>query len=266
MRRLLIFLLAVCPVGYGQLALDTSTPVAVTATDAGAGSHTVTLTTASFTPPAGSVVIACFYTNDGNGGTLSAFAITDNLATHLTYTNFASRGNPTNDVQVNGWWAAVSTSAAMTVSASYHNSAGDAGSPSLLRVLVINGANTTSPIGVTSGARGRTTNISGAAAQYSSTVNGSWGWLMYADWTASGIPTVPAGETVDASFNVSGEDSYALIKQSSTTVTAGTTVTMSTSTPTSGLQLSYAYFEIVPSGGGPPPPVTPRMTLLGVGP
>ena len=233
------------------LALDVSTPVAVTQTTSIAAGATGTFTTASFTPPAGAILIVILCSNSGTSSiTLSNFAVTDNLGAHLTYSLVKQVGNLSNDAQTTVWSSSsIGTSAAMTVSASYKNSgsASDTGTPTLLRVLVITGADTTAPIGANGGARGRTTNVN---TSYSSTVNGSWGWMGYADWSASGIPSVPAGEAVDSSYNVSGQDSYAVIKQTSTTASAGTSVTMSTSTPSSGTQISYVYFEIVPPSGG----------------
>src|SRR4051812_42166937 len=101
------------------LALDGSTPAAVTTTDPNSSSsHTFTTTTASFTPPAGAVLVVILDSNEGNGQVLSAFAATDNLGGHLTYTHLTQQGLNTNDAQVNIWWAPVVSSAAMTVSAS----------------------------------------------------------------------------------------------------------------------------------------------------
>lgn len=243
------------------LALDGSTPTAVTANGSIGAGATSTLTTSSFTPPSGSLLVVVFGTNEGAGGATSSFAVTDNLGSHLSYTHLTQQGNNTQDVQVNVWWAAVSTSSAMTVSASYANSIAQT-SPSLLRVLVITGAETGSPIGATGGGRGRTTNISGTAAQYNSTRDNSWGWLSYADWTQHGTPTVSASETVDSSYDVAGEDSYAVVKNNSTTTPSGAQVTLSTSTPTASLQLSWIYFEVLPAAAVV---ARPRLALLGVG-
>lgn len=231
------------------LALDASTPPAVTALDNVTGVHTVTLTTASFTPPSGAVLVIPFCTNAVVNAN-SAYAVTDNLGVHLTYTHLTQQGNNLNDVEVNVWWAAIGSSAAMTVSASYQVAGTATGSLALLRPLVFTGADTSSPIGATGGGRGRTTNLSGPAAQYNSTRAASWGWVTYADWTASGIPTVPAGETVDSSYHVTGDDSHAVIKNNATTTPSGTQVTLTTSTPTSALQLSWIYFEVLPATAG----------------
>jgi hypothetical protein len=150
----------------------------------------------------------------------------------------------------------------VSVSFSYTNTED---TTSLLRVLVFTGADTTGPIGANGGGRGRTTNISGTAAQYNSTRDNSWGWLLYADWTQSGIPTVPAAETVDASYQVTGSDSYAVIKNNATTTPNGTQVTLTTSTPTTTLQLSWTYFEVLSLLGQPTIGSVPSGTPIAAG-
>ena len=48
------------------------------------------------------------------------------------------------------------------------------------------------------------------------------GLAHYGDWAQKGVPKVPTTETVHASYNVAGEDTFALIKQNATTAAAGT--------------------------------------------
>ena len=60
-----------------SLSLDQSTPASVKKTG-------TTLTTAIFTPPAGSVLVISVQTN-GNPNEVKSLAVTDNLTTHLTY-------------------------------------------------------------------------------------------------------------------------------------------------------------------------------------
>lgn len=214
------------------LGLDASTPAVVKA-------RGNTLTTASFTPPAGSVLVISAQSN-GNSDTKS-IAVSDNLSTHLTYTPAQTKGNTTNDVYAKLYWAPVTTSRAMTVTATIGGNSGDYG---MLSVLVFTGANTAAPIGASGGGRGATGVITDS---YTSTASGSWGWLSYGDWAQKGVPTVPSTETVHASYNVAGEDTFALIKQNATTAAAGTQVTMSTTSPTSGARTTHIYFEVVPA-------------------
>jgi hypothetical protein len=199
-----------------------------------------TLTTASFTPPAGSVLVISAQSNGNNSA--KSISVTDNLTSHLTYTQAQVKGNTTNDVYAKLYWAPVTTSRAMTVTATMGGNSNDYG---MLSVLVFTGANTAAPIGASGGGRGATGVISDT---YTSTAAGSWGWLSTGDWAQAGVPTVPSTEAVQASYNVAGQDSFALIKQKATTATPGTPVTMSTTSPTSGAQITHIYFEVVPSG------------------
>jgi hypothetical protein len=113
-----------------------------------------------------------------------------------------------------------------------------------LKVLVVTGANTAAPVGAIGGGHGTTGTISDS---YSATSNGSWGWLLTADWRALAVPTVGSGESVYDSYTVGGEDTYALIQRSSITASAATPVSLSTTNPTSGAQIAHLYFEMVPS-------------------
>jgi hypothetical protein len=237
------------PAAAAGLALDSSTPAVVKK----AGR---TLATASFTPPAGSVLVISAQSN-GNSD-VKSISVTDNLSSHLTYTQVQARGNTTFDVYAKLYWATVTTSRAMTVTATIGGNTGDYG---MLTVLVFTGANTSAPIGASGGGRGATGVISDS---YTSTAAGSWGWLTTGDWAQRGVPTVPSSETVQASYNVSGEDSFAVIKQNATTSAAGTPVTMSTTAPTTGARITHIYFEVVPATAQGP--AAPTITSLAASP
>ncbi|MGD0887170.1 MAG: glycoside hydrolase family 88 protein, partial [Thermodesulfovibrionales bacterium] len=158
------------------LALDSSTPAAVK-------TNTQTLTTASFTPPAGSVLYICVMLNSNASPATDqnyVSQITDNLSTHLTYTLQKQYGTASgNSAIVYLYTASVSTSQAMTVSIT-QGAADTSISNAMVQVLVITGANASSPVGKTAGAGATTTNISGT--DYNSSVNDSWSWLIYADY------------------------------------------------------------------------------------
>ena len=231
------------------LALDASTPAVVK-------KKGTTLTTAAFTPPAGSVLVISVQSN-GNSD-VKSIAVGDNLASHLAYTQVQAKGNTTDDVYAKLYWAPVTTSKAMTVTATIGGSSGDYG---MLSVLVFTGANTRAPIGASGGGRGATGVISDS---YTSTAAGSWGWLSTGDWAQKGVPKVPATETVHASYNVAGEDTFALIKNNSVTAAAGSTVTMSTTSPTSGSRTTHIYFEVVPATTQVP--AAPKITALTASP
>jgi hypothetical protein len=226
---------------FAAIALNASTPAAVI------NASVATQTTASFTPPANSVIIVL--TLSDNGGTATT-NITDNLGTHLTYSNVKNMGNTTNDVYNTLWWAKVTTSTAMTVTANYQATV----TAHQLQVLVFTGVNTSNPIGASGGNRGAAGVISDT---YVSQVANSWGWLGYNNFLVQTIPTVTSTETVYNS--TSSGDIFAVIKQNATTPTAGTSVIMSTLTPTSSSQITHLYFEVVPMVA-PTIPGTPTYT------
>jgi hypothetical protein len=221
------------------LTLSSSTPAAVK-------NNAQTLTTASFIPPAGSVLyIAVMLNSNASPATDQNYVsqITDNLSTHLTYTLQKQYGTSSaSSAIVYLYTAPVSTSQAMTVSIT-QNATDTSINNAMLQVLVITGANSSSPVGNTDGAGGTTTNIKGTV--YNSSVNNSWSWLIYADWQAKAVPAVPSGETVYSSYT-NTELTAAVIENNSVTAISGTAVTIGTSTPTSGVDLAWLAFEMVP--------------------
>ncbi len=95
--------------GASALAIDSSSPPTIK-------SNAQTVTTASFTPPASSVLYITVSINSNNNNRLTS--ITDNRVTHLPYTKQASYGTENlNDAIVYLYTASIPTSQAMTVSA-----------------------------------------------------------------------------------------------------------------------------------------------------
>jgi hypothetical protein len=228
--------LSAVPSAHAAIALDASTPPTVK----GKGS---VFTTTSFTPPAGSVLLIMAATNGYGSGDVKSISLSDNLSNHLTYTLAQTKGNTTNDVYAQVYWATVQDAQPMTVTANFGG--GNAASDySILKVLVFTGAATGAPIGAVGGGRGVTGVVND---QYVSTAAGSWGWLLYGDWAQRGVPTVPASETVYDSYNVTNEDTYAIIRMNDPAAAAGVTTTLSTLTPTSGAQTTHIYVEVVPA-------------------
>lgn len=215
------------PAAVPSFRLDASTPAAVKGSAA-------TLTTVAFTPPAGAVLYVLF------AGQQALTGITDNRATHLTYSLQTTYGNAGGgDTMVYLYTAPVTASRAMTVSVTQA-----AGQHALLQVLVMAGADSTTPVGANGGGRGVAGVVSGT---YAATRNGSQGWLLYADWTAQAVPTPGANQTLYDAYTVSGQDTYVIIKQNQATPNAGTAVTLNTTTPTGGAQVAYLYFEMNPT-------------------
>jgi hypothetical protein len=212
------------------LAIDPSSP----ATRKTSG---ITITTPSFTPPVGSVLYIAISSQQ------AITSITDNRASHLTYTQEATYGNTGgSDSIATLYTAPVTTSQAMTVSITQ-----ESGDYVMMKVFVVTGANASNPVGAIGGGRGASGVVSDT---YVSTANNSWGWLIYSDWDASAIPTAGSNQTVYDSYRPGSwwwyYDTYALIKRNGTTPVAGTSVTMNTTAPTSGAQIAHLYFEMNP--------------------
>src|SRR5690348_4105892 len=98
------------------IAVDASTPAVATQTSA----TTATLASASFTPPANSVIYIFWGGNAGSSESLTGTppTITDNLGAHLTYTliNHRAFGEVGGNAgQAAMWVAVVGASQAMTI-------------------------------------------------------------------------------------------------------------------------------------------------------
>jgi hypothetical protein len=230
--------------GASTLALDPSTPVTVK-------SNAQTLTTASFTPPANSELYVVIGLNSNNDNKLASVT-----GGGLTYVKVASFGTELgNDTIAYLYTASIATSQVMAVSVVQQSTSSS--KYAMLKVLVVTGADTTSPVGAVGGGSGATGTINDA---YTSTVSNSWGWLMYADWNQKVVPTAGPSQTVTDSYSVSGEDTYALVEQNGVTPSSDSSVTMSTTAPTTGAQTAHLYFEMLPSGTSPTPTPTPTAT------
>ena len=220
------------PAPSSTITLDASTPAAVN----GVG----TLTTTTFTPPAGSIVVI-MVASDENSST-QTFTISDNRSSSLAYANIGSGpyGASLNDARVQAWWAAVPSASPMTITLK----PAQANLQKLLRVLVFTGANATNPIGAVVGGAG----VTGALNQsYTAIAAGSLGVAVYSDWTQKGVPTVPSSEIVDTSYDPAGLFTGAIIRQSAPTPTAGTHVNCSTLSPSSGTRVAWMCLELVPA-------------------
>ena len=220
------------PAAAAGLALDASTPAVVKAKG-------TTLTTASFTPPAGSVLVISAQSNGNSDGQVHRG---QRQPQHPPDVHAGPDQGQHDQRRVRQ----------ALLGAGHHLPGDDRHGDGRreqrrLRHAVRAGVHRREHRGPhrrLGGGRGATGVISDS---YTSTASGSWGWLSYGDWAQKGVPKVPSTETVQASYNVAGEDTFALIKQNATTAAAGTQVTMSTTSPTSGARTTHIYFEVVPA-------------------
>ena len=220
-----------------MLALDTvNTPAPV---HSAAGVATVA--TASFTPPAGSVLVATWAGNEDGVNPLGAPTIT-NSGTLLTWTRnvWSSR----NDGGTGGagshsaiWTAPVPVSAAMTVTVTNGQTA-----DAHLRVRVQTGANVSNPVGATAkgGGIGAT-----PSSTYTSTAPGSVGIMVCSDWNAPAAgPTVGTGVTQDAFTTLSTQCAGWTLHRTAVAPDQGTSVTVNVTTTVEG---HWSVIELIPA-------------------
>jgi len=227
------------------LAIDASSPAVATQTNGA----TATVTSASFTPPSGSLLLIQWC---GNSTSLPGTpTITDNLGAHLTYTlqDWQSRNDsPTKDGQAAQWTAPVATGAAMTVTVT--NAASSGFREAALRITVLTGQDA-SPVG-THGKGGSAS--SGALAQsVTGTANGSQAFGAATDWDALGSMTAGTGCALNpagATGTPGGAVSYGFVKRSTADGTNGGSTTLNLTYAGTSTNIAFVYIEIKPAATG----------------
>lgn len=222
------------------LAIDSSTPALASANSGNVA------TTASFTPPAGAVLVAIGYHDTVGGNTTNTSAITDSQG--LTWSikatrNRADSGGQNGHVQIST--AVVGSSTSMTVTTTGTNCGGAAG----VYVLVMTGADTTTPMDATPT---EGSNTAAAISLAITTVTDlAWAFLVATDWNVAANMTAGASQTAVVATGIgSGPDMRVYLgRQNSTTSPAGS-VTMSTASPSAGNTNNYIVFAVRPATGG----------------
>lgn len=225
------------------LVIDGSTPAVATGTGA--------VTTTSFTPPDGSILVVAFSGNSTGGSNPSQPSITDNLGSHLTYTpvptggprpGWWSRadGSPTIDGQCAMWTAPVATGAAMTVTVT--NNAGS--NEAAVRVWVITGQDPTTPIGDVG--KAGSSSASSVAQSYTGQATSGQGFGVICDWDAKGAETAGTGCTLDDTGSVGGQFSYAFVRRTVDDDTLGSTNSLNSTLPGTSTNLSWVWVELLP--------------------
>jgi hypothetical protein len=225
------------------LAIDGSTPAIAT----NAVGTVAALTTASFTPPAGSVLLVLW---SGDALTApSAPAITDSLGAHLTYTptDWKSQADaPTVFGQAAAWTAVVATSAAMTVTVTSGSVSGER--TAALCVIVLTGADTTTP----AGAHGKSGSASAAsiAQSYTAQSTGGWGFISVCDFDAIGVETAGTGCTIIGSALVGSNFDYGFGRRTTADDSNGGSNSLNVTLPGTSTNLCWVYVEINPAPTG----------------
>lgn len=233
------------------LAIDASSPAVATTTN----TSTTTVVTASFTPPANSLLYLRWTWNSQGGDTPAAPSITDNLAGHLTYTllDHQSHSNsPTRDGQAAHWSANVLSSAAMTVTVTSGTGTNNQTGALWARVFT-DGGNLP-----TIGAHGKSGSASASsiAQNFTGTAANSWGMIAVCDWDALGNMTAGTGCTLESTGSPGGQTSYGMARRTSADGTNGGTTTLNISPNGTSTNLSWVYAEIKPAAAASLPPLS----------
>jgi len=231
------------------LAIDASSPPIATQTVG----TTATVTTASFTPPDGSLLLVVWSGNTISNSNPSAPSITDNLGVHLTYTqtDWQSRADsPTVNGQAAAWWAPIGTGAAMTVTVTTGSATG--AREAALKVYVLTGQDAVTPIG----AHGKSGSASaGSIAQsYTAQSTGGWGFLGDCDWDDTGAHTAGSGCTYanGGTGSIPGQISYGFLNRTTADDSNGASNSLNVTLAGTSTNLNWVYVEVNPSSTADP--------------
>lgn len=199
-------------------------------------------TTDSFTPPNNSLLLALV--DSDTNGTLDITTTMSNSGTALTWTAINER-DPGDAGALQGhasaWYAQLPVGRALTVTAAT-NDTSDPRHHSL-KVYVVTGHSTTSPIGAMGEGSSATNDITPTI--YTSTVDGSLGFGTADDWNALGLPA--STDRADAD-HLPGLISFLSAYKASATTASGTAVTMNFNGAGAGAaEWNWVGFEVLPA-------------------
>jgi hypothetical protein len=220
------------------LAIDGSTPAKATGS-------TTAISTAAFSPPANSQLVAYvarnvgFHNFNADGTVSSTGGLSWSLAGRKSV-NASSIGGAGTDGCVEIWTAYASTApGSMTVTDTRGDGLSGSGAEHILKVEVYTGAETG-----WAGAISAAFSASGLPSVNDTTTRAnSWVFAVSSDWSAGGLGTVGSGQTMIDEDNVTGQYSAHIWRQTSTTASSGSSVTMNLTAP-SGQQYNELAIEI----------------------
>ncbi|MEU8151795.1 hypothetical protein [Nonomuraea sp. NPDC048901] len=210
------------------IAVDASTPAIVTGV--------TPRTTASFTAPADSLLVALCGSNSG-----TVTHTVTNSGTALTWTSRAKRdildsGGATPAVEIFTAPAAPSVARTVTLTS---NSGGDTVE---LKLLVLTGVDLAAPVGATGEGSSATANLT--AAVYTSTAANSRAVGIAADQNQAGTPT---SSDVGFAWNISGQSSGIAVYKAADTPTVGSSVTLNFDGTGGSRAWNWCGIEILPA-------------------
>lgn len=235
------------------IQIDGVTPVIATQ----ATGTVATVTSASFTPPGGSVIAVRYSANTIDPNDPGNPTITDSLSTHLTYTSLDIGKRPDSPLaegQVATWVAIVPPGTpSMTITVT--NGAASPNRHAALRILVCTGVDLVTPVG----AHGKSSSVSASsiAASYTATRTGSLGLLVVCDWFDAGAESAGGtGNTLEGSADIASNFTYGFFRRTNPDGIAGATTTITATIPGTSTSLRWAWLELLPDGDGASAPVS----------
>lgn len=258
------------------IVIDSSSPVVATSTQV--------TTTASFTPPDGSMLLIAFSGNNDDWPQFPTVpTITDNLGSPLTYTiwdwqvggaagaSASGRASTGHEGQTAFWTANVISSAPMTVTVTNNTTFGQ--SQNAVKIWVLTGVDLADPVG----AHGFSGSTSGTTVNqaYTAQVDGGQGFLAVSDWNAVGTETAGTGCTFDVGKGDSGsigapDVSYGFCHRTTDDDANGVTNNLRMTLPSTSTSYNWSYIEIQPGASDPaekdPPSVINFYAPGGLGP
>lgn len=236
------------------IAVDGSSPAGASQTNGA----TATVTTASFTPAAGAVMLACWQGNTTASAPGAAPTIADTLTLAWTSVGWRNEGDAGGrEGQAAMWWA-LSTNTSMTVTVTTGTASGDR--QARLKVVVLTGVDTANP--VASSNEGSDTGGGLDNLTYTSTVTDSMGFASVSDWdTASSTFTAGGGTTIVDSAQVASVINCATLRQTTPT-SSGSSISLALTSPTS-TTWNYVWAEMRPGAAATGSLIVPRREPMG---
>src|SRR6187455_2246179 len=220
---------------------DASGPVFVKANVAGKN-----VTTGSFTPPSGALLIAFAWHDTAGGNLTNTSVVTDSLG--LTWTRRATRSKQDDGAgAANGHIAistAVATGAAMTVTTTGTNT----GNPAGLYVRVIPGADTTTPMDATP-VEG-TTNAAVVSTSIVTATDGARCFPQVIDWNVAAAMTAGTGQTSVVSDAIGASDDRVYLGVTNAVTSPAGSTALSTGSPSTGNTNNWIGIAVRPAAGG----------------
>lgn len=225
------------------LVIDSSSPATHTTADA-----SPTNTCAAFSPPADALLLALWSADSRITTDPGAPSISSSPSLTWTQDVWESvlSGTPLEDGQA-GIWHVSTVGAVGSTTVSVVNGAQTPGRGAALSVLVLTGADPTTPVGETGGFR--QADGSSISQSYIGTISGGQGFMVVSDWNAGDTSTWAAdtGCTIIAKGTISGEISYAILSRTAADGIIGGSTSLGVTGLPAGGQYHWAYAEVISS-------------------